>query len=70
MKEFKPIFFRKKKYHNNMITHKLKKKEFKHFKLILGTIGLKALKSNIINGIQISACIKSIARDCKRQYKI
>lgn len=53
-----------------MIVHKLKKKEFKHFKLILGIIGLKSLKSNIINGSQISACIKSIARDCKRKYKI
>lgn len=53
-----------------MIVHKLKKKEFKHFKLFLGIIGLKALKANIINGAQISACIKNIARDCKRKYKI
>ena len=70
MKDFSPNFFKYKKYHNHMIVHKLKKKEFKHFKLILGIIGLKSLKSNIINGSQISACIKSIARDCKRKYKI
>ena len=70
MKEFKPIFFKYKKYHNSMITHKLKKKEFKHFKLFTGIIGLKALNSNIIDGAQISACIKNIARDCKRKYKI
>lgn len=67
---FKPNFFKYKKYHNSLIVHKLKKSEFKHFKLTLGVIGLKALKSSIINGAQISACIKSIARDCKRKYKI
>lgn len=70
MSNFKPNFFKHKKYHNSMIVHKLKKKEFKHFKLILGVIGLKAVKSSIINGAQISACIKNIARECKRKYKI
>jgi len=70
MKDFKPIFFKYKKYHNFMIVHKLKKKEFKHFKLFLGIMGLKALKASIINSGQISACIKNIARDCKRKYKI
>lgn len=70
MNQFIPNFFRYKKYHNHMIVDKLKKKEFKHFKLILGCIGLKALRSDIINGAQISACIKSIARDCKRKHKI
>jgi len=70
MKDFSPNFFKYKKYHNHMIVHKLKKKEFKHFKLIIGVIGLKSLRSDIINGSQISACIKSIARDCKRKYKI
>ena len=70
MNDFKPTFFRYKKYHNNMIVDKLKKKEFKHFKLMLGVMGLKALRSNIINGAQISACIKNIARDCKRKYKV
>jgi hypothetical protein len=70
MSDFKPNFFKYKKYHNSMIVHKLKKKEFKHFKLIIGIIGLKALNSNIINGAQISACIKNIARVCKRKYKI
>lgn len=53
-----------------MIVHKLKKKEFKHFKLFLGMMGLKALKASVINGAQISACIKNIARDCKRKYKV
>lgn len=53
-----------------MIVKKLKKREFKHFKLILGVIGLKSLRSDKINGSQISACIKSIARDCRRKYKI
>jgi large subunit ribosomal protein L16 len=70
MKDFKPIFFKYKKYHNSMIIHKLWKKEFKHFKLFIGIIGLKALKSNIIDGAQIGACIKNIARDCKRKYKV
>lgn len=70
MKEFKPIFFKYKKYHNFMIVHKLKKKEFKHFKLFLGIMGLKALKASTINSSQINACIKNIARDCKRKYKI
>ena len=53
-----------------MIVNKLKKKEFKHFKLMLGIMGLKALRSNKITGAQISACIKNIARDCKRKYKL
>ena len=53
-----------------MIVHKLKKKEFKHFKLFLGIMGLKALKASVINSAQINACIKNIARDCKRKYKI
>ena len=70
MKDFKKNFFKYKKYHIIFIIKKLKKKEFKHFKLMLGVMGLKALRSNIINGAQISACIKSIARDCKRKYKI
>ena len=70
MKEFKPIFFKYKKYHNFMIVHKLKKKEFKHFKLFLGVMGLKALRASTINGAQINACIKNIARDCKRKYKV
>lgn len=70
MKDFKPIYFKYKKYHNNLIIDKLKKKEFKHFKLIIGVIGLKALKSSIINDKQINACLKNIARDCKRKYKI
>ncbi len=70
MKDFKPLFFKYKKYHNSMIIHKLKKKEFRHFKLFIGIMGLKALNSNIIDGAQISACIKNIARDCKRKYKI
>lgn len=70
MKEFKPISFKYKKYHNFMIVHKLKKKEFKHFKLFVGIMGLKALKASIINGAQITACIKNIARDCKRKYKV
>ena len=70
MKDFSPNFFKYKKYHNSMIVHKLKKKEFKHFKLFIGVIGLKAIKSSIINGAQISACIKNIARDYKRKYKI
>ena len=33
-------------------------------------MGLKALRSNKITGAQISACIKNIARDCKRKYKL
>ena len=70
MKDFKPIFFKYKKYHNFMIVQKLKKKEFKHFRLFIGIMGLKTLKANVINGAQISACIKNIARDCKRKYKI
>ena len=53
-----------------MIVHKLKKKEFKHFKLFLGVMGLKALRASTINGAQINACIKNIARDCKRKYKV
>ena len=51
-----------------MIVHKLKK-EFKHFKLILGVIGLKAIRSNETNGAQISACIKNMLGN-KREYKI
>lgn len=70
MNNFQPNFFRYKKYHNHMIVDKLKKKEFKHFKLMLGIMGLKALRSNKITGAQISACIKNIARDCKRKYKL
>ena len=70
MNNFRPNSFKYKKYHNSMIVHKLKKREFKHFKLILGIICLKALRSSIINGAQLSACIKNIARDCKRKYKI
>ena len=70
MNNFQPNFFRYKKYHNHMIVNKLKKKEFKHFKLMLGIMGLKALRSNKITGAQISACIKNIARDCKRKYKL
>lgn len=70
MKDFKPLFFKYKKYHNYMIMDKLKKKEFKHFKLILGEMGIKALKASKINGIQLNACIKIITRDCKRKYKL
>jgi hypothetical protein len=70
MREFKPIISKYRKYHNNMIVNKLKKKEFKHFKLILGILGLKALSSNTINSKQISSFIKNFARKCKRQYKI
>jgi len=70
MKNFKPNFFKYKKYHNHLIVNKLKKKEFKHFKLIIGIIGIKALASSTINESQITACIKNIARDCKRKYKI
>lgn len=70
MKDFNPIFFKFKKYHNYLIVHKLKKKEFKHFKLIIGNIGLKALKSYTINNAQLNSCIKTIIRECKRQYKL
>lgn len=70
MKEFKPLDFKYKKYHNFMIVNKLKKKEFKHFKLIKGTLGLKTSFSSIIDSKQISSFIKVIARHCKRQYKI
>jgi hypothetical protein len=70
MKEFKPILFKYKKYHNFMIVNKLKKKEFKHFKLIRGVLGLKVLYSSVIDSKQISSFIKVIARHCKRQYKI
>lgn len=51
MKDFKLIFFKYKKYYNFMIVYKLKKKEFKYFKLFLGVIGLKVLKVSIINGV-------------------
>ena len=70
MKDFKPKIFKYKKYHNNLIIKKLKKKEFKHFKLILGCIGLKALKSSVISSLQISVCIKYMVRNCKNKYKI
>lgn len=68
--EYKPTDFKYRKYHNRMVVNKLKKKEFKHFKLILGIMGLKALRSNKINGAQINACIKNITRNCKRKYTI
>lgn len=70
MKEFKPQFFKYKKYHNVMIINKLKKKEFKHFKLRTGVLGLKALYGGKIDSKQISSFIKVIARSCKRQYKL
>ena len=70
MKELRPKIFKYKKYHNFLILNKLKKKEFKHFKLIRGVLGLKVLYSSVIDSKQISSFIKVIARHCKRQYKI
>jgi len=66
--KFIPLFFKYKKYHNYMIINKLKKKEFKNFKLILGYYGLKAMISSEITGRQINACIRIITRICKRNY--
>jgi len=70
MKEFKPLEFKYKKYHNFMIINKLKKKEFKHFFLKKGIMGLKAISSNIIDSKQLVSFIKVLARNCKRQYKL
>jgi len=70
MKDFKPLFSKYRKIHNNILISKLKKKEFKHFKLVIGEMGLKALRASKINGIQLNACIKIITRDCKRKYKL
>lgn len=70
MKEFKPSELKYKKYHNNIIVNKLKKKEFKHFKLYRGMLGLKVLYSSVITFKQISSFIKVIAKHCKRQYKL
>ncbi len=70
MKELKPLDYKYKKYHNNMIVNKLKKKEFKHFKLKKGILGLKANFGYIIDSKQILSFIKVIARSCKRRYKL
>lgn len=67
MKEVKPIKFKYKKYHNFLIFKKLKKKEFKHFTLKHGVVGLKILYSNVINSKQISSFIKLIRRYCKKK---
>jgi len=53
-----------------MIINKLKKKEFKHFFLKKGIMGLKAISSNIIDSKQLVSFIKVLARNCKRQYKL
>jgi ribosomal protein L16/L10AE len=70
MKELKPLEYKYKKHHNFMVVNKLKKKEFKHFNLKKGIIGLKALYSAKIDSKQIMSFIKVIARHCKRQYKL
>jgi len=70
MKDLKPLEFKYKKCHNFMIVKKLKKKEFKHFKLKRGLFGLKCLHSGIIDSKQILSFVKVIARCCKRRYKL
>lgn len=70
VKELKPLDFKYKKYHNFIIVKKLKKKEFKHFNLKKGILGLKASYSDIIDSKQIISFIKVVARNCKRQYKL
>lgn len=70
MKELKPLKYKYKKYHNFIIVKKLKKKEFKHFNLKKGILGLKASYGDIIDSKQIISFIKVIARSCKRQYKL
>lgn len=70
MQDFKPIKFKYKKYHNFLIFKKLKKKEFTHFKLKRGIVGLKILSSSIINSKQIASFIKLIKRYCKKQYTL
>ena len=49
---------------------KLSKYEFKANDLKFGTIGLKAVKSGIINARQIEAARQAIARKTKRKGKI
>ncbi len=70
MKELKPQKHKYKKYHNFLIMNKLKKKEFKHFKLIKGFIGLKCLYGDKIDSKQILSFLKIITRYCKRKYKL
>ncbi len=70
MQEFRPAKFKYKKYHNFLIFKKLKKREFQHFKLLKGVIGLKILYSNSINSKQIHSFIKLIKRYCKKQYTL
>lgn len=70
MQEFQPIKFKYKKYHNFLIFRKLRKKEFRHFKLLRGDIGLKVLSGNVITSKQLSSFMKLIVRFCKKDYKI
>lgn len=70
MKEFKPIKFKYKKYHNFLIFRKLRKKEFRHFKLLRGDIGLKVLSASVLNSKQLSSFMKLLLRFCKKEYKI
>jgi hypothetical protein len=70
MKELKPLIFKYRKCHNFLIVNKLKKKEFKHFKLKKGFLGLKSLNADIIDSKQILSCLKVLTKNCKRRYKL
>lgn len=70
MKEFKPINYKWRKYHNRLILRKLKKKNYKHFFLYRGLLGLKALDSEIIKSNELKTVLTTMQKKCGRQYKV
>lgn len=66
---FVPIEWKYRKFHNNIIMNKLKKKETKHFLLKKGNLGLKSLYSDIIDSKQLLSCLKILTRICKKEFK-
>ena len=70
MKEYKPKIFKWKKLHNKLLKRKLKQKNYKHFYIYKGFLGLKALQSDVISSKELKTVFSTMLKKCGRQYKI
>ncbi len=70
MKFFKPREFKWKKYHNKLITKRLKLEEYKHYRLYKGTVGLKASISYRIKSSELKMMFGLLKRKCPKKHKI
>lgn len=63
-------FIPKKFKHIKVHCYKRNNSESRYFKLKHGNYGLKAIKSGVINSIQLEACRRSITRKMKKKGKL